>query len=132
MMANAATNRAFPSSISLSNPAHLAAIRKYKFLVARSVFSSDSAMADAFGVDRSNMKRWKLGAGISSEHSNRIEGLETVVALLVEVLSPSTIPKWLRGINTHLDNRRPLDVLMAGRLSEVIAAVENERSGAFA
>ncbi len=131
-MSNSTLKTSFPKSLNLANPAHLAAIRKYKFLVARSVFSSDSAMAAAFGVDRSNMKRWKLGAGISPEHSDRMEGIETVVALLVEVLSPSTIPKWLRGINAHLDNRRPLDVLMAGRLSEVIAAVENERSGAFA
>jgi uncharacterized protein (DUF2384 family) len=131
-MSNAARRTAFPRLVDLNNPLHLASIRKYKFLVARSVFSSDSAMADAFGVDRSNMTRWKRGAGISPEHSDRIEGIETVVALLVEVLSPSTIPKWLRGINAHLDNRRPLDVLMAGRLSEVIAAVENERSGAFA
>lgn len=131
-MPNAAPKTNFPRSVSLVNPSHLAAIRKYKFLVARSVFASDSAMADAFGVDRSNMSRWKRGAGISREHSDRIEGIETVVALLIEVLSPSTIPKWLRGINAHLDNRRPLDVLMAGRLSEVIAAVENERSGTFA
>lgn len=131
-MTPAARTSAFPRTVSLDNPAHLAAIRRYKFLVARSVFSSDAAMADAFGVDRSNMTRWKHGTGVSPEHRDRIEGIETVVALLVEVLSPSTIPKWLRGINAHLGNRRPLDVLLAGRLSEVIAAVENERSGAFA
>jgi uncharacterized protein (DUF2384 family) len=122
----------FPGSINLANPAHLAVIRKYKFLLARSAFNSDSAMAEAFGVDRSNMTRWKRGAGLSPDNSDKIEGIETVVALLLEVLSPSTIPKWLRGINAHLDNRRPLDVIMAGRLSEVIAAVENERTGAFA
>lgn len=119
-------------SINLANPAHLTLIRKYKFLLARSAFNSDASMAEAFGVDRSNMTRWKQGAGLSAENSDKIEGIETVVALLLEVLSPSTIPKWLRGINAHLDNRRPLDVILAGRLSEVIAAVENERTGAFA
>ena|SRR5688572_9192656 len=131
-MATTARKAALRRSINLANPTHLTLIRKYKFLLARSAFTSDASMAKAFGVDRSNMTRWKQGAPLSAENSEKIEGIETVVALLLEILSPSTIPKWLRGINAHLDNRRPLDVIMAGRLSEVIAAVENERTGAFA
>ena len=60
-------------SINLANPAHLTLVRKYKFLLARSAFNSDAAMAEAFGVDRSNMTRWKQGAGLSAENSDKIE-----------------------------------------------------------
>lgn len=101
------------------------------FLIARAVFTSDAEMALAFGVDRSNMKRWRLGAPISRAHAVRLQAFETVVSLLIGFLSATTIPKWLRGTNSHLGNRRPIDVLLAGRLSEVVAAVENERSGSF-
>ena len=47
-------------------------------------------------------------------------------------LDVSSIPKWLRGLNAHLGDRRPIDVIRQGRLSEVIAAIEAEKAGAFA
>jgi hypothetical protein len=61
-----------------------------------------------------------------------LEALDTVVGLLRGWLEPTTIPKWLHGVNAHLGDRRPLDVLRDGRLSEVVLAIEAEKSGAFA
>ena len=42
------------------------------------------------------------------------------------------VAKWLRGTNAHLGDRRPIDVIRQGRLSEVVAAIEAEKAGAFA
>ena len=78
------------------------------------------------------MVRWKAGAPLSTDNASRLQAFDVVVSLLVGFLAPTTIPKWLRGVNAHLGNRRPIDVLRTGRLSEIVAAIENERSGAFA
>jgi hypothetical protein len=36
------------------------------------------------------------------------------------------------GYNAHLEDRRPVDLLREGNLSDVIAAIESLRSGAYA
>lgn len=122
----------FPDQIQLADPALEPALRAVSFRLVRAVFDSDAAMAEAFGVDRSNMGRWKNGAPLSHENAARLQAIEVVVSLLLGFLSPTTIPKWLRGVNAHLGDRRPIDVLLNGRLSEVVAAIENEQSGAYA
>ncbi len=128
----AAKTLPFPNTVDLADPTLRPALQQVGFRLARAVFDSDAQMAQAFGVDRSNMARWKEGAPLSTENASRLYAFDTVVGLLLGFLSPITIPKWLRGVNAHLNNRRPIDVLLTGRLSEVIAAIENERSGAFA
>lgn len=128
----AARTPIFPDEVRLDDPELGEALQRVSFRMARAVFDSDAEMALAFGVDRSNMSRWKAGAPMSPANTARLRAFETVVSLLVGFLSPTTIPKWLRGVNAHLNNRRPIDVLLTGRLSEVVSAIENERSGAFA
>jgi hypothetical protein len=39
---------------------------------------------------------------------------------------------WLKGINAFLGNQRPIDLLRNGRVSEVIAAIEQTETGAYA
>ncbi|HXC25647.1 MAG TPA: hypothetical protein VNU46_07005 [Gemmatimonadaceae bacterium] len=133
-MANAASAKVlpFPDEIQLGDPALGVTLQRVSFRIARAVFDSDAEMALAFGVDRSNMVRWKAGAPLSADNASRLQAFDVVVSLLVGFLAPTTIPKWLRGVNAHLGNRRPIDVLRTGRLSEIVAAIENERSGAFA
>jgi hypothetical protein len=135
-MANArarhsARTRTTRSHLMLEDAALRPALRRGDVDLARRVFGSDSEMAAAFGVDRSNIARWRAGAPVSSEHRVMLHNLATAAAMLLEFLSPTTIPKWLRGINAHLGDRQPLAVLLHGRLSEVVAAIENERTGAF-
>jgi transcriptional regulator with XRE-family HTH domain len=103
-----------------------------RYQTARRAFASDAEMARAFGVDRSRIARWKQGEAPDPANAERLVGLDTVVALLSGFLTQSSIPKWLNGFNAHLGNRRPIDVIRIGRLSEVIAAIEAEKSGAFA
>ncbi len=98
---------------------------------ARRAFGSDAELARILGVDRSRISRWRQGDVPDPVNADRVVGIDAVVELLSGFLDDRSIPKWLFGVNTHLGDRRPVDVLVSGRLSEVIAAVEAEKSGAF-
>jgi transcriptional regulator with XRE-family HTH domain len=100
---------------------------------ARRAFPSDASLAEAIGVNRSQVRRWREGlTEPSPEAADRLVGLDAVVELLSGYLEPSSIRKWLEGFNAHLGNRRPIDVLRQGNLSEVVAAVQAAKSGAYA
>ena len=78
------------------------------------------------------MVRWKRGEAPAAKNWEQLVGLDTVVSLLEGFLEEVSIAKWLRGTNAHLGDRRPIDVIRQGRLSEVVAAIEAEKAGAFA
>lgn len=100
---------------------------------ARRAFPSDAQVAEALGVDRAQVKRWRDGrTAPGPENADRLIGLDTAVELLSGYLEPSSIPKWLMGINAHLGDRRPIDLLRRGNLAAVIAAIEALKSGAYA
>lgn len=103
----------------------------YRYRSARRAFDSDADLAAVLGVHRSNVTRWKRGE-TSPENEELLVGLDVIVTLLTGFLEPESIPDWLRGFNAHLGNRRPLDVLRMGQLSEVIRAIEAEKRGVFA
>ena len=104
---------------------------KQRYQVAKLAFPDDADLARSLGVHRSAVVRWKRGDAPARENWEQLVGLDTAISLLENFLEPSTIPKWLRGINAHLGDRRPIDVIRLGRLSEVIAAIEVEKAGAF-
>jgi len=96
------------------------------------VFDSEAALAEWLGVNRSQLSRYKRGQRPRGDTGWRLVVLDAAVAALEQFLAPEVIPDWLRGINAHLNHRRPLDALHEGRVAEVMAAVEAERSGSFA
>jgi hypothetical protein len=102
------------------------------YLAARRPFPSDAALADALGVHRSQVARWKRGGQADEANEERLRNLGTVVESLTGYLEPGAIADWLSGVNPHLGHRRPIDVLLAGHVTDVIAAVEAERRGAYA
>ena len=100
---------------------------------ARRAFSSDAKIAEALGVNRAQVKRWREGeTEPGPENADRVVGLDAAVALLSGYLEPTSIPKWLTGHNAHLGGRRPVDLLREGNLSDVIAAIEAMKSGSYA
>jgi hypothetical protein len=105
---------------------------KQRYHVAKVAFPDDADLARSLGVHRSAVVRWKRGEAPAARNWEQLVGLDTVVSLLEGFLDLSSIPKWLRGINAHLGDRRPIDVIRQGRLSEVVAAIEAEKAGAFA
>lgn len=107
-------------------------IQRARYASVRRAFDSDAELAEAFGVNRSAVAHWKRGEPMGPENRALLQALDTTIALLAGFLNAATIPKWLRGTNAFLGNRRPIDVLRTGRLSEVVGAIEAEQSEAFA
>lgn len=100
---------------------------------ARRGFPSDAKVAEVLGVNRAQVKRWREGkTEPSAENADRVVGLDAVVELLSGYLEPSSISKWLWGTNAHLGDRRPVDLLRQGNLSDVIAAIQALKSGSYA
>jgi uncharacterized protein (DUF2384 family) len=84
-------------------------------------------------VDRAQVKRWREGrTEPSPTNADRIVGLDTAVELLSGYLEPTSVAKWLMGMNAHLGDRRPIDLLREGNLSDVIAAIEALKAGSYA
>jgi hypothetical protein len=107
-------------------------VRGATYFLVRSAFPSDAAIAEFAGIDRSRVTRFKQGKNLEPETSALLDAVGVTVTQLRGFLDDDLIPEWLRGVNAHLGHRTPLDVLRTGRLSEVIAAIEAEKSGAFA
>lgn len=107
-------------------------IRGATYFLVRSAFPSDAAIAEFAGIDRSRVTRFKQGKNLEPDTRALLDAVGATVTLLRGFLDDDTIPEWLRGANAHLGNRTPLDVLRTGLSSEVIAAIEAEKSGAFA
>jgi hypothetical protein len=107
-------------------------IRSATYILVRSAFPSDTAIAEYAGVDRSRVTRFKQGKNLEPATDALLVDVSAVVAQLRGFLDDDIIPEWLRGTNAHLGNRAPLDVLKTGRLSEVMSAIEAEQSGAYA
>ena len=74
------------------------------------------------------------GAGASQVSVNPFGSISAtnVQTALEQVFDPRVIPDWLLGVNAHLGDQRPLDVLREGHVAEVMSAVEAERTGSFA
>ena len=107
-------------------------LRGATYFLVRSAFASDAAIAEFAGIDRSRVTRFKQGKNLEPETAALLDAVGATVTQLRGFLDDTVIPEWLRGVNAHLGHRTPLDVLRTGRLSEVIAAIEAEKSGAFA
>src|SRR3989454_11091564 len=105
---------------------------KQRYHAAKLAFPDDADLARSLGVHRSAGVRWKRGEAPAPENWEQLVGLDTVVSLLEGFLEVGSIAKWLRGVNAHLGDRRPIDVSRRGRLSEDVAAMEAETTGAFA
>jgi transcriptional regulator with XRE-family HTH domain len=93
---------------------------------------SQARVARLLGVSRSRVSRWLRDAEPDAENRRKLEGAEFVVAQLLEIFDRDTALKWLEGMNAHLGDRRPVDLLADGRGAEVLAAIEATETGAYA
>jgi uncharacterized protein (DUF2384 family) len=95
-------------------------------------FGSGSAVAELLGVSRSRVTRWLKGEGIDPLNAERVDLLELVWTNLLRLYEPEAAKEWLLGINPHLGDRRPIDVIKAGRAEELMRAIRAERADSFA
>lgn len=95
-------------------------------------FKTGSAVADLLGVNRSQVTRWLRGAGIDPLNAEKIDLLELIWSNLLRLYEPDAARAWLFGLNPHLGDRRPIDVIRAGRLEDLMRAIRAERAESFA
>lgn len=95
-------------------------------------FRSGAELADALGVSRSQITRWLRGAGIDPLNAEKIDILELVLSNLLRLYDPEVARAWLFGLNPHLRDRRPIDLIRAGKVEELLSAIRQERAGSYA
>jgi uncharacterized protein (DUF2384 family) len=95
-------------------------------------FRSQRRLAEALGVSPAQVSRWKRGQGIDPDNAERLDLLELVMSALLRMYQPQTAEAWLFGFNPLLRNRRPIDVVRAGRTEELLAAIRQEQAESFA
>ncbi len=95
-------------------------------------FRSQRRLADALGVSPAQVSRWTRGQGIDRVNAERLDLLDLALSFLLRLYEPATVERWLFGVNPHLRNRRPIDLIRAGRTEELLAALRQERAGSFA
>src|SRR4030081_3613096 len=98
----------------------------------RGDFRSAAQLADMLGVSRSQVTRWLRGAGIDPLNAEKVDLLELVWSSLLRLYEKEAALAWLFGINPPLGDRRPIDLVRAGRTEELMRALRAERSDAFA
>src|SRR4051812_25587757 len=105
-------------------------VRKVEAL--RVDFRSAARVADLLGVSRSQVTRWLRGAGIDPANAEKVDLLELVWANLLRLYEPDAALAWLFGVNPSVGDRRPIDLIRAGRAEELMRAIRAERSDTFA
>jgi transcriptional regulator with XRE-family HTH domain len=98
----------------------------------RADFRSAAQLADLLGVSRSQVTRWLRGAGIDPLNAEKVDLLELVWSSLLRLYDREAALSWLFGLNPLLGDRRPIDLVRAGRTEELMAAIRAERSDTFA
>jgi uncharacterized protein (DUF2384 family) len=93
---------------------------------------SQRRLADMLGVSPAQVTRWRRGGGIDLANAERVDILELVVGSLLRLYPTEVAEQWLNGLNPHLGDRRPIDLVRAGKAQELLGALSVERSGGFA
>jgi uncharacterized protein (DUF2384 family) len=95
-------------------------------------FRSQRRLAELLDVSPAQVTRWRRGQGIDEVNAQRVDLLELVMAQLLRIYSAEAAERWLVGLNPHLADRRPIDLIRRGRSRELIDAIAAERAGSFA
>jgi uncharacterized protein (DUF2384 family) len=95
-------------------------------------FRSQRRLAELLGVSPAQVTRWRHGRGIDEANARRVDLLELVMSSLLRLYSAEAAELWLLGVNPHLAERRPIDLVRMGRSRELLDAIAQERAGSFA
>ena len=95
-------------------------------------FGGQGKLAAILGVERSTVSRWVRGTIPDPTHAARVDALEYVVAEAERIFGRAGARKWLQGIDPHLADRRPIDLLRRGQIYEIVRALSEHRAGSYA
>jgi DNA-binding transcriptional regulator YdaS (Cro superfamily) len=93
---------------------------------------SQRRVAELLGVSPAQVTRWRQGGGIDLINAERVDLLEMVLSSLLRLYPADAAEHWLRGLNPRLGDRRPIDLVRAGRTQELLGAIADERAGGYA
>ena len=117
-------------SVALSWGMPVALAQKVEAL--RADFRSAAQLAEMLGVSRSQVTRWLRGAGIDPLNAEKVDLLELVWSSVLRLYDKQAALAWLFGVNPLLGDRRPIDLIRAGRAEELMRAIRAERADSFA
>ncbi|MHB1712741.1 MAG: antitoxin Xre/MbcA/ParS toxin-binding domain-containing protein, partial [Acidimicrobiales bacterium] len=86
-------------------------------------------LALALDVDPGQVSRWIHGQPSDLRNAERVDLLELVLSELDRVYDREAAIRWLSGMNPHLGDRRPIDVIRTGRVEELLTALRTELAG---
>ena len=91
----------------------------------------DRGLAQALGVDRRTLGRWATGANYPrTDARKRLQKLVELHALLMLMwTTPDGARAWLHRPSPFLGHTEPIELVRAGRLDRVEAALEAINSG---
>ncbi|HEX9122484.1 MAG TPA: YdaS family helix-turn-helix protein [Actinomycetota bacterium] len=107
------------------------AVREKVRAVSRDL-GGQAKLARVLGVSPSRVSRWLHTEEPDPSNRRKVEAVEFVLGRLLGIYGRDTALKWLQGVNAHLGNRRPMDLLAQGRVAEVLEAIEADETGAYA
>jgi uncharacterized protein (DUF2384 family) len=86
-------------------------------------------LAVALGVNPAQITRWQQGQPSDLRNAERVDVLELVLSALSRLYEPEVARRWLEGLNPHLGDRRPIDVVRSGRAEDLLQALRAEFAG---
>ena len=95
-------------------------------------FGGQAKLAAVLGVERSTVSRWVHGGTPDPVHAARVDALEFVLAEAQRIFGKTGARKWLHGLDPHLGERRPVDLLRSGQFHEIVRALSEHRAGSYA
>jgi len=94
---------------------------------------NQARVAELLDVDKSSVTRWLKKEDLPGpENEERITAIRYVMVRLSRLFKRETAMDWLLGVNAHLGNKRPIDLIKKGRATEVLAAIDQAEAGSYA
>lgn len=104
---------------------------RVKVQALRRDLGSQRRVASLLGVSPAQISRWLRRGGVDPDNAEKVDALEHVMASLLRLYDAEAAEAWLLGLNPHL-GARPIDLIRAGRTSELLRAISAERAGSYA
>jgi hypothetical protein len=92
---------------------------------------SQRCVAELLDVSVPQLRRWGNGGAIDFDNAARVDLLEFVVAKLSRIYEPGVVENWLQGFNPRLGDRRPVDVIRAGGILDLLDVIADERASGY-
>lgn len=78
-------------------------------------------VAKVVGSSQRTVQNWASGTNSPrGRTADRLLDLHTVIDVLADTYTPEGMEIWLRSRNRNLDLQRPIELLMEGRIEEVL------------